>query len=163
MDWKLFLKLVWYNEWIQTDIHYTFTLTAISATFVLTILLVFCFCKGNHEVVKVKVWSYTLTTKCRCYYSYCFDSLLQRNRLDLKRSWMIFPRRNLKVRIHVQLDHFKNQTMKLWLKLIICINFESEIHSGKINNWFLTNSNDQIHASTNRSNLLFLKRQKLLN
>ena len=72
------------------------------------------------------------------------------------------PKEKLKG-LYVQLDHFKNQAKKLWLKLIIYINFESEIHRGKINNWFLTNSNDQIHASTNRSNLLFLKRQKLLN
>ena len=71
------------------------------------------------------------------------------------------PKEKLKG-LYVQLDHFKNQAMKLWLKLIIYINFESEIHSGKINNCFLTNSNDQIHASTNRSNLLFFKRQKLL-
>ena len=52
-----FLKLVWYNEWMQTDIHYTFTLRAISA---INNIIIVLFCKGNHEVVKVKVWSYTL-------------------------------------------------------------------------------------------------------
>ena len=48
------------------------------------------------------------------------------------------------------------------INLLIYINFESEIHSGKINNCFLTNSNDQIHASTNRSNLLFFKDKNFL-
>lgn len=95
MDWELFLKLVWYNKWIQTDLHYTLTLTAISAK---NIIIVF-FGRGTVNLSKLKC-DPTHTTKCRCYYCYFFDSLLQRNRLDLKLSWMIFPRRNLKVSMY---------------------------------------------------------------